>query len=313
VRPSRRPIIIATRRSRLAVAQAQAVAHALRRLNPKTEVKLLPVDSEGDRMAGQPLSGHGGKGLFTRNVEQALLRDRADVAVHSLKDLPVHETAGLVLAAIPQRGDVRDCLIAHTAASIELADQQATVGTGSPRRAAQLRRLRPDLQVQPIRGNIDTRLRRVLTDRQFDLTLLATAGLVRAGLGDHAQRPLDVRTMLPAAGQGALAIQCRADDHVTLRRCLPLNDALTAACVRAERQVVEALRADCHSPVAVLAEGVDANRIRLRGRVLSHDGSTMVQTDQSGALRSSKQIASDAIDDLLAQGAVQILRAGVHA
>ncbi len=309
MRPSRRPIIIATRRSRLALAQAQAVAHALQRLHPKTEVKLLPVETDGDRLVDQPLAEHGGKGLFTRSIEHTLLHERADVAVHSLKDLPVHETAGLVLAAIPQRGDVRDCLVAHTATSIQDLPRGANIGTGSPRRAAQLRRLRPDVQIHALRGNIDTRLRRVLNDRQFDATLLATVGLQRAGLAEHADRPIDVQTLLPAGGQGALAIQCRADDHVTLRRCLPLNDAVAAACVRAERQVIASLQGDCHSPIAALAQAVDVNHMRLRVRVLSTDGSTMVQTEQSGPSANAKRIAQAATDELLAQGAAQILRA----
>jgi len=307
LRPSRRPIIIATRRSRLALAQAQAVAHALRSLHPRIDAKLLPVDSEGDRLVDQPLQRHGGKGAFTRSIEHALLHERADLAVHSLKDLPVHESAGLVIAAIPRRGDVRDCLIPHSAASLQDLPQQAAVGTGSPRRAAQLLRIRPDLRIEPLRGNIDTRLRRVLNDRLYDLTLLATVGLQRAGLGEHASKALDVQTMLPAAGQGALAIQCRADDHVTLRRCLPLNDAATATCVRAERQVVAALHADCYSPVAVLAEPADVNRRLLRARVLSTDGQTMVQTEQAGPMKSVKRLARKAADELLAQGAMQIM------
>ncbi len=259
---------------------------------------------------GQPLSPHGGKGLFTRGVEKALLQERADVAVHSLKDLPVHETPGLVLAAIPRRGDVRDCLIAHSAGSVDDLPHGATVGTGSPRRAAQLRRLRPDLQIEPMRGNVDTRLRRVLTDHQYDMTLLAVAGLQRAGLGEHAAAPLDVQVMLPAGGQGALAIQCRADDHVTLRRCLPLNDALAATCVRVERQVIEALQADCHSAVGVLAEAAQSNGLRLRVRVLSEDGSAMASTDESGPIKAARKLACATIDALHEQGATQILRAG---
>jgi len=308
LRPSRRPIIIATRRSTLARAQARAVAAALHRLHPVARVDLLELESEGDRRADASLAEVGGKGLFTTAIEQAVLAGRADLAVHSLKDLPVAPTEGLVLAAVPKRGDVRDCLIAHTASSLDQLPPHAVVGTSSPRRAAQLKRWRSDLTLQPMRGNIDTRIRKVKQEQLCDATLLAVAGLHRAGLAEHAASPIDVETILPAASQAALALQCRADDHVTIRRCLPLNDALTAACVEAERAIVAGLEADCHSPIAALAQPTEEGRLRLRARVLSLDGRTCLEADHTHASKAAPRLAEKVLQDLLAQGAQAVLR-----
>jgi hydroxymethylbilane synthase len=307
LRPSRRPIVIATRRSRLAQAQANAVARALRKLHPGVEVRMLLVDTDGDKVLDRGMGPAGGKGLFTRAIELALLHERADLAVHSLKDLPTDAQAGLVIAAIPPRGDVRDCLIAHSAESIEKLPQGAKVGTASLRRAAQVKHVRPDLRVEPLHGNIDTRLRRVLEERAFDMTLLAAAGLQRAGLGQHANRPLPTEVMLPAAGQAALALQCRADDHVTLRRCMALNDSQTALCVEAERGVAAALAADCHAPLAALAEAVDGRQIRLRARAMNPGGSVCLEADRTGTLKSIKRITQAVIDELVDQGARQVM------
>ena len=308
MRPSRRPIIIATRKSRLALAQSQAVANALAKLNPNIGVRLLPMDTRGDQMLSHPLAGSGGKGLFTRALESALLREKADMAVHSLKDMPTDSTNGLVIAAVPKRGDVRDCLIAHTAESIDALPPNATIGTASRRRAAQLAQQRPDLRFETLRGNIETRIQRVKQDKQFDATLLAVAGLQRGGLGEHANHPIPTDVMLPAAGQAALAIQCRAGDHVTLRRCLPLNDSLTAACVEAERSVIAKLAGDCTSPLAVLAEPVEGGKIRIRARALSPDGSQCIEADDVGTLRQLRHTADRVIKYLIAHGAPQIIR-----
>ncbi|MFA7237706.1 MAG: hydroxymethylbilane synthase [Phycisphaeraceae bacterium] len=359
MRPSRRPIIIATRRSPLAQQQAKAVAGALRRLHGDIEVKLLLIESEGDKLLDHPLAAlgrdegtkgrrdevrntvstsdlsfpsslrpsvpsslspppsslrpsvpptTGGKGLFTAAIEQAVLDGRADIAVHSMKDVPTLDTPGLVIAAVPKRGDVRDCFIAHTAASIEQLPPGALVGTSSMRRAAQLHRLRPDLRIEPLRGNIDSRMRKVLIDKKYDATLLAMAGLIRGGHGERATNPLDVNIMLPSAGQAALAIQCRADDHVTLRRCLPLNDAISAACVEAERAVVAALGADCRSPLAVLAQPVDHANFTLRARAMCKDGSTILEAEQTGSLKRVKHVTRHVVETLQAKGAKQILR-----
>lgn len=310
MRPSRRPIIVATRRSMLAQAQARAVAQALARLNPGTEVKLLPLATEGDRHSRQhPTAAPAGKGMFTAGVEAALLDERADVAVHSLKDMPTRLTPGLVIAAIPKRGDPRDCLIAREADRIEALAEGATFGTSSMRRASQVLRARPDLTPAPLRGNIETRLGKVHETREVDATLLAMAGLQRGGLAAHATRPIDPSIVLPSPGQAALAIQCRADDHVTLRRCLPLNDTATATCVEAERHVASELGGDCRTPLAALAESVGGDRLRLRARVLSHDGTECIEADEAAGSKQARKLAGRVVELLLRQGAEAVLAA----
>jgi len=321
VRPSRRPLIIATRRSALALAQANAVARVLAGLNPDIQVDLLPLSSAGDQPDAEApvdtgeIPPVGGKGRFTRNIEAAVLDGRADLAVHSLKDLPVHDTPGLIVAAFPRRGDARDCLISRHPGDLAALPEGAVVGTGSLRRAAQLTRLRPDLRIVPIRGNVETRLSKVLHPRStgadaaesLDATLLAVAGLQRNGMAEHANRPLPPELMLPAPGQGALAVQCRADDHVTLRRLLPLNDADTAACVSAERQVAAALAADCHSPLGVLAELDERKHLHLRARVLTADGGQCVSAGWRMPAAAARRLVRELTQQLLNEGAHDLL------
>lgn len=326
MRRSRRPILIASRRSPLARAQAQLIGGTLAQLHPGVELRYIWIDSEADQQrdcAGgdEPLSGsgsgqvqpgeRGNKGLFVRAIERALLDGRADIAVHSLKDLPVEATRGLIIAATPARADVRDCLIARDRCAT-LADlpHAAIVGTSGPRRAAQLRRLRPDLVVKPIRGNVETRLAKVVgVGGSYHATLLAFAGLVRSGLDEHARSPLPIEQMLPAAGQAALAVQCRADDHATLTRCIPLNDPATAAAVHAERAVVAGLQGDCHSPIAVYVESVGVERFRLRARVLAPDGSVCLEVDESTTGRGLGRLSRRVVADLQARGADTVMRA----
>ena len=312
MRRSRNPIVIASRRSLLARAQAQVVGRALQRLHPQVELEFVWIESEGDRQLGRTLASSGGKGLFARAVERALLTGEADVAVHSLKDLPTQLTPELTLAAIPRRGDARDCLIAPEAATIAALPPEAVVGTASPRRCAQLLHLRPDLQVTLLRGNVETRLRKVLEQHEVDATLLSVAGLKRAGLARYADQPIDPELILPAAGQGALAIQCRQDDHVALSRCLPLNDPGTSAAVHFERDVVAGLGGTCHSPIAVYARptGAGAAAFALRARVLSPDGLTCLDTKPLRA--ATGQLAGAArrmVQALLDQGAAAVLHA----
>ncbi|MEX1015761.1 MAG: hydroxymethylbilane synthase [Phycisphaeraceae bacterium] len=325
MRRSRKPIVIASRRSRLARIQAELVGNALAKLHPRLSVEYRWIDSEGDLRPDQSLADVGGKGLFTRSLEKALLAGDADLAVHSLKDIPAVDTPGLTLAAIPARADVRDCLVARDGSSLAELPADAVVGTSSPRRAAQVLRLRPDLRINLIRGNVDTRLRKVLDaevdahGHAYDATLLAVAGLLRLGLREHITQPVDLEDVLPAACQGALAIQCRADDHVALTRCLPLNDPTTATAVHAERQVVAALKGDCHSPISVYCQPVppqargkrntDAHWFRLRTRVLSQDGQTCLVTDETTSPKDLRRTVRQTVDTLVEQGARRLLAA----
>ncbi len=303
--------MIASRRSLLARTQAQLVGQAIARLRPELTIQFISIESEGDAIADAPLNEAGGKGLFTRAIEQSLLGSTADLAVHSLKDLPAQpnaDMAGLTIAATPAREDVRDCLISQVgAASIRDLPPNAIVGTASPRRAAQALRLRPDLRIALIRGNIETRLRKVLEEKQYDATFLALAGLRRAGLSQHALHPLEISEMMPAACQGALVLQCRAGDHVTLSRCLPLNDAATALAVHAERQVVAGLHGDCHSPIAALVEPAGAG-FRLRVRVLSGDGRSCLEFDDQVPVKGMGNLVKHALASLLEQGAAGLLQ-----
>lgn len=311
MRKSRRPIVIASRRSRLARAQAQAVGTALGRLHPTIEVRYHWIESEGDRVTDTDLSGIGGKGLFVKAVEEALLRGEADLAVHSLKDVPVTSTPGLVIAAIPVRGDARDCLVArHGVTTVGALHQGAVIGTSGPRRAAQLKRLRPDLIIQPLRGNVETRVQKVLGGEDYDATLMAVAGLQRSGLGEHASCPVDPSIILPAAGQGALALQCRMDDHVTLSRCLPLNDTVTGEAVHAERQIVAGLGGDCHSPIAayVAPVGEAALEFSIRVRVLGADGEPCLSVEQTSSARGIRRVVKQIVRQLIADGAKNVLR-----
>lgn len=322
MRRSRKPILIASRTSPLARVQAEMVGRGLSRLNPHLEVRYLWVESEGDKVKTGPLSAVGGKGLFTKAVERIILAGDADIAVHSMKDMPAdEETPGLQIAAVPMRADIRDVMIGQSGPIvIDDLKQGGNVGTSSPRRAAQLRRLRPDLSMHVIRGNVDTRIEKVMGDMPLhDATLLALAGLKRLGRTEHIAKPLPVEQVLPAASQGALGIQCRRDDHVSLTRLLPLNNPATSTAIHAERAVVAGLGADCHSSIAVLAEQInpaesqakrnaDSHWFRLRARVLSADGSTMLEADEQCKTRDLRRLVKQIIKDLEAQGARELLR-----
>ncbi len=322
MRRSRKPIVIASRASALARVQAEMVGGGLARLNPGIEVRYIRVQSEGDKITSGPLSAVGGKGLFTKAVERVVLNGDADIAVHSMKDLPSDEaTPGLQIAAVPRRADVRDVLIGRPGAiTIDELPQGASVGTSSPRRAAQIKRLRPDLQAHTIRGNVDTRIDKVVGENPvFDATLLAFAGLNRLGRVEYLSKPLTVDAVLPAASQGALGIQCRRDDHVSLTRLLPLNHPATSTAIHAEREVVAGLGADCHSSIAVLAEQVDPAKtqaarnadshwFRLRVRVLSADGSQVLEADEQCKTQEFRRLVKRVVQDLDAKGARGLLR-----
>ncbi len=282
-------IVMGARGSLLSLAQSRQVADALERVHEGLRVEVRVVQTSGDRIVDRPLNEAGGKGLFTKELELSLLRGEIDFAVHSYKDVPVTEplvdVAGLVVAAVPRREDARD-VMASAWATIGELPTGARVGTGSMRRRCQLLALRGDLRIEPIRGNIDTRLRK-LRDGEHDAILLAAAGLKRAGLFDAAtMHAFSFEAMLPAAGQGALALQCRRDDRSTIELLRQLNDPATARCVNIERAVVARLDGDCHSPIAALAE-LEGAGVKLRAAVGARDGELPVAfaaaTDDSDA------------------------------
>lgn len=316
-RVSLRPLVIASRRSQLARVQAEWVAARLREAHPRLEVSHVFVESAGDRFTGR-LADAGGKGMFTSSVEALLLAGHADIAVHSMKDMPIRKeelTPGLTLVAVPVREQPGDVLVGrHGAARLADLPPGALVGTASPRRQGQLLRLRPDLRTCLLRGNVETRLRKATKDpvaggEGVDATLLAAAGLSRLGIAAGVPVPTD--DMLPAAGQGALAVQIRLGDAKAMRACLPLNDSTAAACVHAERLIVGLLGADCHSPVAAfvvpepVADGWPGYRVR--ARVLSADGARCLEAACHVPARQLAKAARDMAKDLVAKGAGELL------
>ncbi len=259
-------IRLGTRASLLATAQSQLVARAIERAHPSVTVELIPLKTTGDIVQDRPLAEIGGKGLFTKELELALLEGRIDLAVHSYKDVPVTmplvDQSELVIACVPAREDPRDCLVTNSAdaISIETLPPGARVGTGSLRRKCQVLAIRPDLQILPIRGNIDTRLNK-LADEQYDAVVLAIAGLSRSGLvpkcTHHSIIPFT--QMIPSAGQGALAIQIRRD-HTELSALLaPLHSPYDARCVNIEREIVQLLNGDCYSPIGVVVSPAETS------------------------------------------------------
>jgi hydroxymethylbilane synthase len=273
---------LGSRGSLLALAQSNLVARELMRLHPGLGVDLFQIKTSGDRITDRPLHEAGGKGLFTKELEQALLRDQIDFAVHSFKDVPITmplvDPRDLVTASVPRREDPREVLISLCANSIQGLPEGARVGTGSLRRRSQLLAARPDLKIEPIRGNIDTRLQK-LRRGEYDAIFLAAAGLARAGLFDGAiMSPIEVEQLLPAPAQGALSLQCRRGDQRTQEVLAAMNDPISAACVALERKVVEVLQGDCHSPIAALATAErEGEGVRLRVAVAEVGGDPPVR------------------------------------
>jgi len=294
---------IATRRSALAKWQANHVASLLRDREPGLEVRLLELMTRGDKILDVPLAEVGGKGLFVKEIEDALLRGDAEVAVHSMKDLPAELAPGLTIAATPVREDPRDALVSRGKRLDELPEG-ARVGTASLRRAAQLRAARPDLRVENIRGNVQTRLRKV--EEGFDAVVLAYAGLRRLGLADKVVQVFTVEEMLPAVAQGALAIEARADDPATLRRLAPLDDAATRTQVEAERGLMRRLQGGCQVPLAGHATVRDGT-VTLRALVSSTDGTKVVRGERSGPAARAAELGVALAEDLLGRGAAAIL------
>lgn len=303
---------LGTRTSRLATWQAEHVADALRQSWPGLEVELVPFVTQGDKTLDKPLPEIGGKGLFTLELEAALLDGRIDLAVHSLKDLPTDDPDGLTVGATTRREDPRDVWISPSGAALADLPDGATVGTSSLRRGAQLLRVRPDLVIRSIRGNVETRIRKVEARDAYDAGVLALAGLHRLGITDRAAAVLDLDTMLPAPGQAALGIQVRAGDEAVGRLVGALDHAETRAAVTAERAFLAGLGGGCSAPIAALGT-VDGDTLHLRARVVSTDGARTVEVEQSGAFDTAHAAAAGdalgraAADAARAEGALALL------
>ncbi|HEV2887985.1 MAG TPA: hydroxymethylbilane synthase [Jatrophihabitans sp.] len=300
-----RTIRVGTRASLLARTQAQLVVDAFAGSNPDVPVETVLVSTEGDRSA-QPLEEIGGTGVFVSALREALLAGEIDVAVHSFKDLPTAAAPGIALAAVPPREDPRDALCARDGLSLLELPAGARVGTGSPRRTAQLRALDLGLEIVPIRGNVDTRLSRV-GGGQLDAVVLAVAGLHRLGRSEAITELLDPIQVLPAAAQGALAVECRESDEEARALLAPLDDHLTRSAVAAERSLLTALEAGCTAPVGALAEVTEGDdgvlEVFLRGSVTAIDGSDAVRLSASGPLNTAEEIGQRLAAELIDLGA----------
>jgi hydroxymethylbilane synthase len=304
-----RALRLGTRRSALALAQSRGVADAITAVSGRP-VELVEITTYGDR-SPEALVTIGGTGVFVSALRDALLDGQIDVAVHSYKDLPTKPADGLVVAAVPEREDARDVLVARNNWTLADLVPGSRVGTGSPRRIAQLRALGYGLDVEPIRGNVDTRLRKV-ADGEVDAVVLAYAGMSRLGRIGEVSEILDPVQMLPAPAQGALAVECRADDPATIDLLSDLDDPPTRAAVTAERALLATLEAGCSAPVGALAEIAEGDdegvpEIYLRGVVVSMDGATSVRLSMTGSLVDAEGIGRRLAADLLAEGASDVM------
>jgi hydroxymethylbilane synthase len=324
--PRPKTLTIATRKSPLAIWQAEHIRDRLLVLHPELSIALLTMSTRGDKILDAPLAKVGGKGLFVKELETALLDGRADIAVHSTKDVPMQLPVGLVLAVICQREDpfdalvlpsVQDSKLSHTITKISDLPEGSTIGTSSLRRQCQLQQRRPDLQFKSLRGNVNSRLAK-LDNGEFDAIILAAAGLTRLGLADRISFHLPVDWMLPAVAQGALSIECRDDDADTQALIRPLNDAVSALSVTAERAMNRRLNGGCQVPIAGFAQLSEAgDRLQLEGRVGAVDGSQLLiesghiehllTLESAQSLVKAEQLGVTIAEQLLARGAQGLL------
>jgi hydroxymethylbilane synthase len=298
-------LTIGTRGSKLALWQANWVKAQLESAHAGLEVELQIIKTTGDKITDVPLAQVGGKGLFVKEIEEALLDGRVDLAVHSMKDVPTVFPDGLGLVATSEREDPRDALLSHSAATIRDLSQGARVGTASLRRQAQLLRERPDLEIVSLRGNLDTRLRK-LAEGEFEAILLAHAGLRRLGWALDIAHPIPIEEMVPAIGQGALGLETRLDDATTRERIAFLNHPDSADAVAAERALLARLEGGCQVPIAAHAT-IDGDRITLRGLVADETGSRFVTSSEEGPRDEAAILGREVAEDLLANGADAIL------
>lgn len=297
-------VILGTRASKLALVQTGMVQAALAQAHPGLQVAVEHITTKGDVVQDRPLSAIGDKGLFVAEIEQALRAGRIDLAVHSAKDLPSLLPADMLLAAFPRRADPRDALVSRAGAGLAALPRGAKIGTTSLRRACQLRALRPDLVVESLRGNVDTRLRK-LDEGQYDAIVLAAAGLERLGLGERITEYLDPAVMLPAAAQGALGLEVRADDRDSAALLAPLDDAATRATVLAERGMLARIGGGCQTPIGAYAQ-LSGDTLTLAGLIGAADG-RLVRGERSGPAGDPAALGAALADELLARGGQALL------
>ncbi|MBY0224433.1 MAG: hydroxymethylbilane synthase [Hyphomicrobium sp.] len=303
-----RHVRIGTRGSALALAQAHEVrarlmaAHGL----PETAFEIVVIKTTGDMILDRPLAEVGGKGLFTKEIEDALFERRIDLAVHSMKDMQTALPDGLTIGATLPREDVRDAFISLKHKSFDSLPEGAVVGTSSLRRQAQIKRIRPDLQIVGFRGNVQTRLTK-LRDEVAEATFLACAGLRRLGLADHITAAVPVESMLPAVAQGAIGIEIRTDDEDTAALIAPMNDETTALCVTAERAFLATLEGSCRTPIAGLAR-LKGGTLTFKGETLSPDGRLQVVSTKTGSASAAADLGVTVADDILSRGGREVLQ-----
>ncbi|MBB1290388.1 hydroxymethylbilane synthase [Pseudoalteromonas sp. SR43-6] len=296
---------IATRKSALALWQAEFVKAELERFHADVRVELVPMSTQGDIILDTPLAKIGGKGLFVKELEQAMLDGRADIAVHSMKDVPVEFPQGLALHTICEREDPRDAFVSNNFANLSELPQGAIVGTSSLRRQCQIKALRPDLDIRDLRGNVNTRLGK-LDDGQYDAIILAAAGLIRLEMESRIADYIEPEVSLPANGQGAVGIECRIDDEVTKVLLAPLEHTQTRIRVNAERSMNRYLEGGCQVPIGAYAL-VDGEQVHLRGLVGAVDGSEILRDEVTGHVNDAEKLGIELAKKLLAQGADKIL------
>jgi hydroxymethylbilane synthase len=301
------PLRIATRKSPLALWQAEHVAAALRAAHPGLGVEIVGMTTKGDRILDAPLAKVGGKGLFVKELEQGMLTGEADIAVHSMKDVPVDFPPGLHLPVILEREDPLDAFVSNRYQRLDELPPSARVGTSSLRRQCQLAARRPDLHIEPLRGNVNSRLAK-LDAGDYDAVLLAAAGLIRLGLAERIRARLSPEDSLPAIGQGAIGIELRTDDARTQALIAPLHHGDTALRVRAERALNARLHGGCQVPIAGHAT-LEGNRLHLRGLVGTPDGTRVLRAQTAGPLNDPEALGVAVAEDLLRQGAGEILDA----
>ena len=301
---------IATRKSALALWQAEYVKSRLEALHPNLTVKLVTMVSRGDKLLDAPLAKIGGKGLFVKELEHALLENRADIAVHSMKDVPMHFPEGLGLSVICEREDPRDAFVSNTYKSLDELPQGAVVGTSSLRRQCQILAKRPDLTINFLRGNVNTRLAK-LDAGEYDAIILAAAGLIRLEFKDRITHFLETDLSLPAGGQGAVGIECRTNDQAIIDLIKPLHHEDTAKCVLAERAMNRTLNGGCQVPIASFAE-LQGKNLFLRGLVGQPDASEILRTELTVPAEEFEQAGVQAAEHLLEQGAGDILASLPH-